>query len=317
MKNLWSKKWRRVLVVLVVCAAFALALGADGQLARPEQQAVEGDRFIGFQLVYERMPGEWEEVTRDYSNWVEYGSETVQLDGIGSVSFPRKILIGTYDEETGRYQFPGLEGRNCFLCVREGEDGGQYYTGYTDMANVHTKVGNGEHSISGTVYFGPPLDDTNWNTEYYDYGWRAYRVYQMDDGTVYLDGSGNSYGGVGGFGFSTKETYTETVDGEEKTTSFEVSVNVESVERVREISVTWFDGDNRQVAQRTIPMEDVGEYGLTLERPQGAVWALVAETDRLGNVKRSSYTLLEEAVVHSLVRLDERGMGEFSSLTLE
>ena len=316
MKNLWSKKGPRVLAVVLACLALTLALGAGVKLARPEREAVEEDRFIGFQLVFERLPGEWEEIPRDYSGWVEYGSEDLKIDGLGTAAFPRKILIGEYDQDSGRYLFPGLEGLNCFLCVRE-TGGETYYTGCRDMADTNTTIGDDKTAISGTAYFGPPVNDTNWNTENYDYGWRAYRVYQMKDGTVYLDGGGNSYGGMGGFTITDTESYTETVDGEEQTVSFEVSVTIESVERVREVSVTWFDGENRQMEARAIPMEEIGAEGLTLERPRGAVWALVEERDRLGAVKRSAYTLGEEASYHRLVRLDERGMGTVTYLTLE
>lgn len=317
MKNLWSKKWSRVLVLVLLCGVLALGVDATGgKLAQPERKAVEEDKFIGYQLVFERLPGDWEEITRDYSNWVEYGTEDIKLDGFGTVPFTKKILIGEYDEAKSRYVFPGWEGFNCFCAVRDLE-GGKHYTGYTDMADVHTKVGDTETSISGTVYFGPPVNDTSWNTENYDYGWTAYPVYQMKDGTVYLEDGGNSYGGIGGFTVSTKAAYTETVDGEEQTTSFEVSVTMEAVERVRELAVTWFDGENRPMAEQTIPMEEVGEEGLTLERPQGTVWALVEETDRLGAVKRSAYTLGEDGIDHRLVLLDERGMGTVTYLTLE
>ncbi len=317
MKNLWSKKWPKVLLVLLICGTLALAVDATGgTLAQPEKRAVEEDKFIGYQLVFERLPGDWEEITRDYSNWVEYGTEDMNIDGLGTVAFTRKILIGEYDEEKSRYIFPGREGLNCFCAIREVE-GEKHYTGYRDMADTKTTVGDNETSISGTAYFGPPVDDKNWNTENYDYGWTAYRVYQMEDGTVYLDGGGSSYGGMGGFTISTKESYTETVNGEEQTTSFEVSFTMESVERVQELSVSWFDGENRPVAEQTIRMEELGEDGITLERPQGAAWALVEETDRLGAVKRSAYTLGEEEAYHRLVQLDERGMGRVTFLTLK
>lgn len=317
MKKLWSKKWPKVLLVLLICGTLALAVDATGgTLAQPEKRAVEEDKFIGYQLVFERMPGEGEEISQDYSNWVEYGTEDLNIDGLGTVAFTRKILIGEYDEEKSRYIFPGREGLNCFCAIREVE-GEKHYTGYRDMADTKTTVGDNETSISGTAYFGPPVDDKNWNTENYDYGWTAYRVYQMDDGTVYLDGGGSSYGGMGGFTISTKESYTETVNGEEQTTSFEVSFTMESVERVQELSVSWFDGENRPVAEQTIRMEELGEDGLTLERPQGAAWALVEETDRLGAVKRSAYTLGEEEAYHRLVQLDERGMGRVTFLTLK
>ena len=47
------------------------------------------------------------------------------------------------------------------------------------------------------------------------------------------------------------------------------------------------------------------------------MWALVEETDRLGAVKRSAYTLGEEEAYHRLVQLDERGMGRVTFLTLK
>lgn len=316
MKNLWSKKWPRVLAVVLCCGGLVLLLGAASKLAQPERKAVEEDKFIGFQLVFERLPGDWEEITRDYSNWVEYGTEDIKLDGFGTVPFTKKILIGEYDEAKSRYVFPGREGFNCFCAVRDLE-GGKHYTGYTDMADVHTKVGDTETSISGTVYFGPPVNDTSWNTENYDYGWTAYRVYQRKDGTVYLDGSGNGYAGEGDFTSTAKESYTETVDGEEQTTSLEVSFTVEWVERVEEVSVAWFDGANKLLEERLISQEELKQENLTLERPQGAAWAMVAETGEAGEVGRSAYTLGEDGIDHRLVLLDERGMGTVTYLTLE
>lgn len=316
MKKLWSKKWPKVLAVVLACVALAYALDATGgKMAQPERVGPEEDTFVGFHMVFERMPQEGEGMYRDYSNWVEYGQgDQVKVEGFGTFHLPRQILIGEYDEAERQYVFPGLEGINCFLMVRN-ENGGESYTGYTGLADAHIKVGDQENSLSGTVYFGPPEDDTNWNTENYDYGWTAYRVYQMDDGTVYLDGSGDSYGGVGGVTVTKKESHTETVDGEETTASFEVSVSMTSVERIQEVLVTWFDETDQPLENRSLTMEEIGD-GLTLNRPQGAVWAMVTETDRLGADKRTAYTLEEEETSHQLVQLDARGLGRLVYLTL-
>lgn len=128
------------------------------------------------------------------------------------------------------------------MAEEELEEGGTQYAGTSGLAGAHIKVGDEEESISGTVYFGPPLDDRNWNTNEFDYCWTAYQVYQMEDGTVYLDGSGNSYGGMGGFTTKVTDTQTKTADGEEEIFSFTAEVTMESVERVTELEVRWYGG---------------------------------------------------------------------------
>ena len=98
-------------------------------LAQPERQSVSQDRFIGFQLVYEEnrtidmSDPDWQEQEasiepEDRSHWVEYGTQNVQTDRFGTLSLPREILIGEYDEEHNRFYFPGKEGYNCFLAKR-------------------------------------------------------------------------------------------------------------------------------------------------------------------------------------------------------
>lgn len=315
------------LFTLLILGAVLDATG--GVLAQPERQDPSGDRFIGFQLVYEEMPAaidmsdpNWEEQAaemepEDRSQWVEYGSQTMELEGVGSVSFPREVLIGRYDEESGRYLFPGKKGFNCFLVTRTETNGAVYVSAGADMADVQIGFTDEEDYVRGTVYFGPPLDDRHWNTEDFDYCWTAYRVYQMADGTVYLDGSGNSYGGVGGFTVSEREEYAATVNGKTETKAFEAEFTIESVERVTAVSVKWFDREDRILKERTLNPEEIGD-GLSLESPQGAAWVLVGETDRNGRTKRSAYTLGgAEVAAHRLVLLDGRGLGRVVYLTLE
>lgn len=306
---------KRILKIGAALACLALLLGAaGGKLARPERETREEDRFVGFQMVFERLPGEGERVPVDETGWVEYGSDPVRVAGMGTLDLPRRILIGRYSEETGEYSFPGREGRNCFLAVRELEEGGTHYTGHQGLAGSHISIRDDGESLSGTLYFGPPLDDSAWGTNDYEYGWTAYRVYQMEDGTVYLDGSGNSYGGVGGFTTTTREERTQTINGESVTQSFEVSVAMEAVERLTAVQVKWYGGDGALLAGQAVEPE--GELSLT--PVPGAAWALVEETDRLGAVTRTAYTLGgEQGASHRLVLLDERGMGRVETLILE
>ena len=165
---------------LMVC----LLLDFTGcQLARPEKVGPETDEFIGFHIVPERV-GEMVEENgemfqqigdNDRSAWVEYGVEDMKLEGLGTVAFPRQILIGTYNEDTHRYDFPGKEGYNCFLASYTDETGTNYLNGYSDMTdcNLHRKyTDEGEENILKTALYTGTVK----TGEDYDYILTAYRV---------------------------------------------------------------------------------------------------------------------------------------------
>ncbi len=349
------------LILKAAAAAVCVLLVLDasgGTLAQPERTD-QRDRWIGFQLVYEESPRaidmsdpDWEDHLDEYepedrTGWVEYGSEQMTLDGIGTVDVSREVLFGQYDRANARYVFPGKEGFNCFLAAVPEEDWpgedppslflGEVVTGYRDMqeltltfstAEGTVKAGfdNGDSApdpdedtdefryLHGKVYFGPPVDDTNWNTENYDYVFTAYRVYQTPDGRVYMTDSGNSYGGGGGFGSTSTETSTVTTNGKPASRTIEVGFTVEGVERLTQAAVTWFDGDNAPLSVRALTPEELGENP-ELSRPAGAVWALVEEK-RGGAIDRAVYTLEEEPVTHGLILLDSRGLGHAAAVTL-
>jgi len=361
---------KRILKLAAAAVCVLLALGASGgTLAQPERtdRRDQRDRWIGFQLVYEKAPRavdmsdpDWEDHLDEYepedhtgwvedrTGWVEYGSEQLNLDGFGTVSFAREVLFGQYDKENARYVFPGKEGFNCFLASVPEEEWpyedqpslmlGQVVTGYRDMqelaltfssdkAIITVGFDNGDPApypgedtdefryLHGKVYLGPPLDDTNWNTENSDYVFTAYQVYQTPDGRVYLDGHGDSFGGNGGFGATSTQTDTVTVNGKPATRTIEVGFHIEEVERLTQATVTWFGGDNSPLSVRALAPEEIGE-GLELPRPAGAVWALVEEARADGTTDRAVYTLEEEPVSHGLVLLDSLGLGHAVTVTL-
>lgn len=287
---------RTTKIISLILCAILLIIACDAKLAQPERHSPGQDQFIGFHLVYEKTPLPMEELTgeeappeKDYSLWTEYGSDSMMIDGLGRVSIPRMILIGQWDTEHDRYIFPGLEGLNCFMAVTPLPGGGTRYAGYSHMADVQITTGQ-HNSISGKLYMGPPLDDSSWNSEDFDYCWTAYRVYQMEDGTVYLDGGGNSYSGVGGFGFSEKTEWTTSVDGESVTESFEVSVDVESIPRQACVTVKQFDGDERLLRTDTLTAQqaqalETGTWRLAGEAD--TAYIMTVETDVEGNTNRA------------------------------
>lgn len=310
-------------------AAALVFLLAGCSLARPEVQDPKEDKFVGFHLVYEKTPLSMEEYEanperyppEDRAHWVEYGSEDMEIDGLGRVAFPREILIGRFDGDQD-YVFPGLEGYNCFLANETMEGGGTRYAGTSGLTGANIKMGGEEESLSGTIYYGLPLGQTEWDysEKAPDYGWTAYRVYQMEDGTVYLDGTGNSYAGQGGMSFSEKVERTETVDGEETGRhSFEVKVEMKEVPRLESVTVTQFGPENKALLETAFATAELARAAeLTLE--EDTLWLLVEEQNIDGTVKHTAYNreeIGEEGLSHFLVLLDEQGMGNPAYLKIK
>ena len=311
------KKW--ILGILAALLALAVVVDATGgRLAQPEHQGPESDTWIGYYLAWEPLPGEGEEIPQSGEGWVEYGSQNLDVNGLGSVSIPREILIGQYQEGKG-FTFPGLEGYCAFLAQVEQEDGSVFLSG-NQLMDAKTNVGGTENSVSGTIYYGLPVGETEWTEDGPDYAWRAYDVFQMPDGTVYLDGSGNSYGGAGGMTITEERTETETINGEETSVSLSVEVHFETVSRLQEVHVKEFDGSDRMTEEQVFQADQLeDETAVTLA--ENTRWLVVEECCEDGRVTRTAYDAREISETggqyHSLVVLDDRGMGSGRSLCLK
>ena len=252
-------------------------------LAKPERTAGE-DRFIGFHLVCEEMPGENEVIPVDRGAWVSYGVEDMNLEGFGSVALPREILIGTYDEKSNHYNFPGMEGYNFFYAKYVDEEGETYRNGYTDLSEfkMESKISDAgeEHILSGTIYMSTAAEGAA------DYMITAYRVFQMEDGTVYLDGTGNSYGG-GGFTVNERMEYTETANGETSTDVLELEFSIKDLPTLETVEIQWFGTDNVLLGSLPLDPADITAKELTLAAPSRTAWAVVVETAADGTVSRT------------------------------
>ena len=290
MKSIWSKYGPRLLGAVAACGVLALLLGNSvGSLARPERLAGQ-DRRIGFQLVYEEIQPP-----------------------------DRSVVVGEYDAEEDRYVFPGREGLNCFLALRAGPDGETDFSGWSDMVGAEVALDmspdGGEQSLRGTAYVGP-VREGHKSPGGLGYVLNAYWVYQARDGTVYLSGKQQGFGGNGGVTLSMEEVSDWTVGGSRRTDRLSVEFSIRWVERTERVEAAWYDGEDRLLAERALTMEEIGD-GLTLERPEGAVWALITVTDARGGVERAAYTLDGPAAAfHRLIRLDERGSGRTADLVL-
>ena len=310
---------RNKLLCLLLAAALT-ALTAGCSLARPEQETAPEERWIGFYVVYS-PPGIYDTFSSN-PNLVEMGTESLDAGKYGSLTIPREVLLGEEDPDTGDIVFPGLAGYSLFLRHIQ-EDHGYVTAVQSDMspgeegtAVVSSDEGVAE-SADGLIWWGPPLDaPADWDS-YEDAGtWHGYRVYETSDGQVYLDGTGNSYGGAGSMGFSSDATYTYTENGEIRKDSISVSVSVKYTPRLTALRVVEFDGDNSVVKTTALPLTEELPL-LTLEADTAF---LVVVEESADGVKRTLYAagdFTDGAQYHEVILLDEEGRGHGVYLTME
>ena len=173
-------------------------------------------------------------------------------------------------------------------------------------------------TASGVIWWGPPLDaPADWDPYESAAGiWHAYRVYETADGQVYLDGSGNSYGGGGsGMGFSSDATYTYTENGESLTDSVSVSVSVKYTPRLTALRVVEFGDDNTVVNTTEVPLTEE----LPALVPTADTAFLIVEEESGEGVKRTLYPAsdwAEGATYHEVVLLDQEGRGRGAYLAI-
>lgn len=313
MRNKW-------LCLLLAAALTALTAGCS--LARPEREAAQEDRWIGFYVVY-NPPGSYDNIFNSNPNLVEMGTTSLDTGEYGALAIPREVLLGEEDPDTGDIVFPGLEGYSLFIRHKQ-EDSGYVTAIQSDMSpgegqTVHSSDEGTAESASGVIWWGPPLDAAaDWDPNEDGYGiWHAYRVFETADGQVYLDGSGNSYSGGGsGMGFSSDAAYTYTENGETRKDSISVSVSVKYTPRLTALRVVEFDEDNSVVKTTALPLTEELPL-LTLESDTAF---LVVEEESADGVKRTLYAagdFTDGAQYHEVILLDEAGRGHGVYLTME
>ena len=313
MRNKW-------LCLLLAAALTALTAGCS--LARPEREAAQEDRWIGFYVVY-NPPGSYDNIFNSNPNLVEMGTTSLDTGEYGALAIPREVLPGEEDPDTGDIVFPGLEGYSLFIRHKQ-EDSGYVTAIQSDMSpgegqTVHSSDEGTAESASGVIWWGPPLDAAaDFDPDASPHSiWHAYRVFETADGQVYLDGSGNSYSGGGsGMGFSSDAAYTYTENGETRKDSISVSVSVKYTPRLTALRVVEFDEDNSVVKTTALPLTEELPL-LTLESDTAF---LVVEEESADGVKRTLYAagdFTDGAQYHEVILLDEEGRGHGVYLTME
>lgn len=302
------KKSKWVLPVLLVL----LLTGCS--LARAEADPESRDRWVGLYVVPAQDYGRDGFYNNPYLE--EYGSDTVKTEGFGTLTFPREVLFAVKDE-AGNYTFPGMETGFSLFYVEMVAGHGHYTKMVSNMgphddgaALAYTDEGS-SIAISGTVYRGSPLGVTDWNA--YEDGtvWHLFRVYQTEDGRVYINGDGDSIDGLAGC--SQTEKRTDTRDGETvREETFSVTVDIKAVPRLERLVVTQFDESNNLLQS--------DDLSLLKDRPEircqaETAWVLVEEIGPDGT-ERTVYSVPEgeDPVSHDYVLLDDDGYGYMACL---
>lgn len=310
-------KRKLILLPAVLLAALLLADLTGGSLAQPEAGDSGGDRFAGFFVAYD-VTGSGRDAFYDNPNLTASGAKTVDTE-YGAFSLPRNILVGKKGKD-GQYTFPGIEGLCLFLIHGEMDGGSPYTEVVSDMSDCENNVTQTDaetlYECSGTAYLGPPLDaGPDWD-QYTDAGIVTYyRVYEAPDGTVYLDGGGNSVsGGLGSY--SENRTISTTVDGKISSETIQVTVRGEYAPRLEKLTVSQFDGNNALLQSDELALrDDMPEVECLPE----TAWVLVEELSADGTT-RTLYNAPqkgeEPSATHTVVLLDDDGWGRTAALNI-
>lgn len=304
-------------VFLLVVLSFVLLLSAC-TLAKPEEtNATEGDRFVGVYIISE----DTDVNLYDLDGWIRDGIEDFEANRINA-DIPRLIYPGVFDPEEHRYVFPGLDGYALFVAeARDANDDYPYHTSCIDLQDAHVKyntVDMGEsdvslldesytdYELSGTLYV-----EKNCENSY----WRHLRVFQKKDGTVYLDGTGDSFAGPAGSAVSLEEKCERTVNGKSvEMGTTKVSLRIEEAKEADSGILYWYGETGELLMTQPLDLEQVTE----LTWQEKAAWVIYEET--FG--EEVVHTLYEKgteekSVCLPIMTINEDGIGEIKTVEIK
>ena len=255
--------------LLCLMPALVMALLTGCALAQPVRESAGADRWVGYYMVY---------VPQD-----------VMDAGSASDLRPQGIVWGEWDETTQSLTFPDMAGSALLMFGREDER--ITVPSVTEMSPgpEESRVSSSEQgdsfSVSGTVWWGPPLDA---DTPFYSFS-SGGSVFHQSDYTYRGD------------------------DGTLRTDTLRMTVAMEYTPRLTALRVVEFDGNDQPLRTTDLPLSE--DMPAVTAGPDAA-WVAVEEESAEG-VERTSYSLTEgEPVVHEVILLDENGRGWGVDLTI-
>lgn len=296
--------------------AFLMLTLTGCSLARAETPPEREDRWVGFLVVPSRGG---RDAFCDNPYLEEYGTQEAVTEQFGTSTFPQAVLFAVEDE-AGNYTFPGIETGFSLFYLEETTDEGNHCTRVVSNMGAHedgfriTDRDEGSSiSLGGTVYFGPPPGAADWEPYSDDTIWTFYRVYQTEDGRIYIDGGGNSANGP--MSHTQTETRTVTKNGEtaqEETLS--VTAALKAVPRLERLVVTQFDMNNNALHAEDFPLQNDRTQLRCLTE---TAWLLVEEISAEGTQRTvCNVPEGEDPVSHDYVLLDDDGYGCLACLNI-
>ena len=285
--------------LLCLMPALVMALLTGCALAQPVRESAGADRWVGYYMVY---------VPQD-----------VMDAGSASDLRPQGIVWGEWDETTETLTFPDMAGSALLMFGREDER--ITVPSVTEMSPgpEESRVSSSEQgdsvSVSGTVWWGPPLDaPSDWDREEDGGGWLPCLVYRTPAGGFYLDADTPFYSFSSGGSVFHQSDYTYwDDDGTLRTDILRMTVAMEYTPRLTALRVVEFDGNDQPLRTTDLPLSE--DMPAVTAGPDAA-WVAVEEESAEG-VERTSYSLTEgEPVVHEVILLDEDGRGWGVDLTI-
>ena len=285
--------------LLCLMPALVMALLTGCALAQPVRESAGADRWVGYYMVY---------VPQD-----------VMDAGSDSDLRPQGIVWGEWDETTETITFPDLAGSALLMFGREDER--ITVPSVTEMSPgpEESRVSSSEQgdsvSVSGTVWWGPPLDaPADWDREEDGGGWLPCLVYRTPAGGFYLDADTPFYSFSSGGSVFHQSDYTyPDDDGTLRTDTLRMTVAMEYTPRLTALRVVEFDGNDQPLRTTDLPLSE--DMPAVTAGPD-ATWVAVEEESAEG-VERTSYSRTEgEPVVHEVILLDEDGRGWGVDLTI-
>ncbi len=195
---------------------------------------------------------------------------------------------GSYDVRTNTVSFEGVEGYACLVAADAQLDVTAMFLGQGIEGNCSL----GEDSfIEANWYLSR---DENRII-------RPYSVYQTVDGSLYLCKEFTAYGR----GVSTISIRKEWM--EKGTKSMSCNLHIQTIPALKNVVVKQFDSQDLLLETETLTQE---QWKDSLDLTPAASWLVVEEHFAGGIVTRTSYTVEDERLDHSVWFLDEKGIGE-------
>ncbi len=240
-------------------------------LAKPEKMVSDDNRMVGVFITI----GEENQIVED-DTWTTLGTEELTVD-VGTFEVDKKVLIGTYDKKEDTYRFGNHQG---FVCMEIRDTTKDYpaFSTISDLEDVFVEKSSNmkdedkfdtEVMLEATLYLPETLQDKNL---------RFYNIFQSKDGTIFLDGTGNSLDGATDDG-KFNVTY-EYKNGEGETDKIDVHVKFKLFKNSKEIFINQYDAQGNLLERKSLGLP---KENATIAGVKDASFAIVEEVNDDGS----------------------------------